>query len=406
MSSHASPKIYQFLLALILLSFTQVGVSANTRQVFKDAASLEDNWYFLDWFGYFLIEDDDWIYHLQHGWMFLSWGDGQGLGKVAGKFWLHDMEMGWWWVDHRSYPYIYSSNHENWLWYVAQSSSPRWFYCFCNCSWESMPATQWVIPEGPPSGFVEIPAGSFNMGQVLDGIHYSVPVHKVTLDKFYIGTHEVTKALWDKVYAWALCNNYNFDNAGLGNTNNHPITEVNWYDAVKWCNAYSQMEHRDPVYYTDSSKSIIYKTGNIDLTSSSVDWDANGFRLPTEAEWEKSSRSGLEGKLYPWGDDQYGFEVNYGHTPGEAIEVGQFDPTNYGLYDIAGNVAEWTWDWLDTYSAEDQANPTGPDSGVNRVYRGGSWKLDFKRIRCADRAESKPWDSVGTIGLRVVISGQ
>ena len=88
MSSHTSPKIYQFLLALILLSFTQVGVSANTRQVFEDAASLEDNWYFLDWFGYFLIEDDDWIYHLQHGWMFLSWGDGQGLGKVAGKFWL------------------------------------------------------------------------------------------------------------------------------------------------------------------------------------------------------------------------------------------------------------------------------------------------------------------------------
>ena len=110
--------------------------------------------------------------------------------------------------------------------------------------------------------------------------------NKVTLARqIYIGTHEVTKELWDKVHAWALCNNYNFDNAGKGDTDSHPISDVNWYDAVKWCNAYSQMEHRDPVYYTDSTKTTIYKTGNIDLDSDFVDWDANGFRLPTEAEW-------------------------------------------------------------------------------------------------------------------------
>ena len=61
-----------------------------------------------------------------------------------------------------------------------------------------------------------------------------------------------------------------------------------------------------------------------------MDWNANGFRLPTEAEWENVSRSGLEGSLFPWGDGTYGIGVNYGHNPGEAIEVGQFDPTNYG----------------------------------------------------------------------------
>ena len=222
------------------------------------------------------------------------------------------------------------------------------------------------------------------MGQELEGIHYSVPIHSVTIDKFYIGTHEVTKELWDKVHAWALCNNYSFDNQGKGDTDSHPISDVNWYDAVKWCNAYSQMERRSPVYYTDSTKTTIYKTGNIDLDSDFVDWDANGFRLPTEAEWEKSARSGLEGSLYPWGDIEDTSNVNYGQVPGKAIEVGQFAPTEYGLYDIAGNVAEWTWDRLNIYTSEDQTNPTGPDSEtdvdvIERVYRGG---LETRFVVC------------------------
>jgi len=390
---------------LLLLPLTQ-NANAQTREAFDDAVAVEDGWHYLDWFGYFLIHDDDWIYHLQHGWMYLSWGDAQGLGKNPGQFWLRDLEMGWWWVNRNNYPFVYSLSHQNWLWYVQPSSTPRWFYCFCNCSWESMPATEWVIPDGAPDGMVEIPAGSFSMGQVLDGVHYSVPVHTVTLDKFYIGTHEVTKVLWDKVYAWALCNDYSFDNTGLGDSDSHPVANLNWYDAVKWCNAYSQMEHRDPVYYTDATKTTVYKTGNLDLVSASVDWDANGFRLPTEAEWEKAARGGHDGRQYPWGDKQEADNLNYGHSPGESVVGGQYAPNDFGIYDIAGNLGEWNWDWLENYSSSAQTNPTGPDSGTNRVYRGGSWWLDFNRARCADRAESKPWDAVGTVGFRIVVSGE
>ncbi len=406
MKTSPTQKWQYLVLAFLLLFAPRPEAGAQTREAFEDATAVEDGWYFLDWLGYFMIQDDDWVYHLQHGWMFLSWGDGQGLGKEPGKFWLHDLEMGWWWVDSSSYPYVYSSNHQNWLWYVEPSSSPRWFYCFCNCSWESMPATNWVIPEGPPEGMVEISAGEFTMGQVLDGVHYSVPVHTVTLDKFYIGTHEVTKALWDKVYAWALCNDYTFDNEGLGSSDDHPVANLNWYDAVKWCNAYSQMERRDPVYYTDESKTTVYKTGNLDLVSGAADWGANGFRLPTEAEWEKAARGGNVGWIYPWGDKADPTKLNYGITPGEAVVGGQFDANDFGLYDMAGNLAEWTWDWLDTYPSDPQTNPRGPDTGVNKVYRGGSWWLEYFRARCADRAESKPWDAIGTVGFRIVVSGE
>ena len=396
--------------ALLLFFFGIGSLSAQTEQAFEDATKLEDNWYHLDWFGYFMIRDNDWIYHLEHGWMYLSWGDEDGLGKVKGEFWLHDMDMGWWWINSQKYPYVYSAAHQNWLWYVSGSSVPRWFYCFCNCSWESFPATVWVIPPGPPPGLVEIPAGSFTMGQVLDRVHYSVPEHTVTLDAFHIGTHEVTKELWDEVYVWALCNDYAFDNLGKSESEAHPVSDVNWYDVVKWCNAYSQMEHRNPAYFTDASKTEVYKAGNLELDNDAVDWSANGYRLPTESEWEKASRGGLVGKMYPWGDrspsPSVETKLNYGMTPGKALVGGQYAPSGFALYDIAGNLGEWTWDWYGAYSADSQSNPRGPASGTDRVYRGGSWSHELYRARCADRSETKPWTPLTILGFRLASTVQ
>ena len=95
-SFSVSPSLW---LALLVFFLGIGSLNAQTEQAFEDAIKLEDNWYHLDWFGYFMIRDNDWIYHLEHGWMYLSWGDETGQGKVKGEFWLHDMDMGWWWIN-------------------------------------------------------------------------------------------------------------------------------------------------------------------------------------------------------------------------------------------------------------------------------------------------------------------
>ncbi len=383
---------------LLTLGFTGKG-HAQTSVAFKDTTKIESNWYHLDWFGYFMVQDDEWIYHLEHGWMYFS-------GVLENQFWVHDMELGWWWVHHLRYPYVFSEAKNDWMWYIQGSTTPRWFYCFCNCSWESKPETIWVVPPGPPAGMVELAGGTFTMGQDLFGISYSLPEHQVTLEKFYIGTREVTKALWDEVYVWALCNDYTFDNVGKAVSSEHPLSNVNWYDVVKWCNAFSQYEHRTPAYYTDSTKTTVYKSGNLDLGSDSVDWTANGYRLPTESEWEYASRGGLAGKNYPWGDEADPDLLNYGISPGEGLLGGQYPSNGFGLFDLAGNLAEWTWDWFGTYPSGAQSNPKGINTGDHRVYRGGSFGSDFSRTRCADRDFTKPWNALDNLGFRLVMSAE
>ena len=141
---------------------------------------------------------------------------------------------------------------------------------------------------------------------------------------------------------------------------------MDWYDCVKWCNARSQQAGLTPVYYTDAGMTQVYTNGDTDAVY--PNWSANGFRLPTEAEWEKAARGGLNGKRFPWGDTISELQANYSGAPGVTYDlgpkgfnalfrigvrpytspVGYFAPNAYGLYNMAGNVDQWCWDWYGT----------------------------------------------------------
>jgi formylglycine-generating enzyme required for sulfatase activity len=255
-------------------------------------------------------------------------------------------------------------------------------------------------------GFSLIPAGPFTMGDSLDGLS-DAPTRTVALDAYYMGKYEVTKKYWDEVRAWAVKNGYTDLAIGKGKTGNHPVHTISWYDAVKWCNARSQKEGLVPVYYTNNAQTSVYKNGSVNITNSQVKWSANGYRLPTEAEWEKAARGGLNGMRFPWGNlishsranfnnlefESYQFgrrnyhsEYSVGSKPYTA-PVGSFAPNNYKLYDMAGNVWEMCWDLYGNYPSGNLKNPRGASSGAFRIFRGGSWDDEASCMRIALRGD-------------------
>jgi len=274
-------------------------------------------------------------------------------------------------------------------------------------------ATATPIAEAPKPGFVRIPAGPFKMGDNLDKTSFALPVHSVYVDEYYIDKYETTYTLWKEVYDWAAANGYNFDNAGsngsFGKGNNLPVVVINWYDSVKWFNARSEKEGRTPVYYIDDARTNVYRTGRVDLTAARVKWDANGYRLPTEAEWEKAARGGLEGKRYPWGDELGTGQAN--DNMGSTVPVGIYQANGYGLYDMAGNVFEWVWDWGSERQAYDWAvdgakNPRGPDSSDTRtrIRRGGGYTYGSQHLKCSGRMFRTPTYTAPYFGFRSAAS--
>jgi formylglycine-generating enzyme required for sulfatase activity len=271
---------------------------------------------------------------------------------------------------------------------------------------------------GPPVGMVLIPAGEFTMGDALDGLGDATPV-SVTLSAFYMDVHEVSWSRWQSVYFWATNHGYDFVSAGAGKAANHPVHSLYWFDCVKWCNARSQQAGLTPVYYTDAGLAQVYTNGEV---SPYANWTANGYRLPTEAEWEKAARGGLSGQRFPWGNvinqnlanyhgtDYYSYDLGpYGHNPAftngpmpYTSPGGYFAPNSYGLYDMAGNVMEWCWDWyLPSYVGG--IDPRGPPYGVYRVLRGGSWIHNAYSSRCAARNDTfVPDDDYFHQGFRCV----
>ncbi|MCB1203893.1 MAG: SUMF1/EgtB/PvdO family nonheme iron enzyme, partial [Verrucomicrobiae bacterium] len=135
--------------------------------------------------------------------------------------------------------------------------------------------------QSAPGGFSFIPGGSFTMGRKSGDTDADAPPTTVTLSPFYLQQTETTKAQWDDVRTWAVNNGYTDLATGGGKAADHPVQSVSWWDVVKWCNARSEKEGLTPVYTVSGT---VMRTGTTEPT---VNWSADGYRLPTEAEWEK-----------------------------------------------------------------------------------------------------------------------
>jgi len=288
---------------------------------------------------------------------------------------------------------------------------------------DQVSATPRATPLPPASArMVGIPAGSFLFGDSNDAITYAKPVKSISVGDFRIDRYETTYALWRTVHDWALLNGYSFDNAGQNGSErtgtDMPVTRVNWYDVVKWLNARSEMEGFGPVYFTDAGHTTVYRTGRVDLNNSMVNWSGDGYRLPTEAEWEKASRGGLVGQRYPWGNDPAdtslvtSAQANY--TAGRTISVGVLPANDLGLHDMAGNIWEWTWNWwVADYNDPSvvAVDPLGPDAPLDmlndylKVRRGGGIAYGPAFLRNAERVGRVPTYTAPYFGFRSARSG-
>jgi formylglycine-generating enzyme required for sulfatase activity len=313
-------------------------------------------------------------------------------------------------------------------------------------------ARQWMTGNRLPADMIIIHAGTFRMAPS-DGLwSYALP-HTVSLDSFAMGKYEITNGQYceylnsaypsqlkirnevsmsgvvfaasDTQYWRPYCRLSNsssnsqiaFSNEAFSvqtkngrDMTNDPMVTVSWYGAVAYCNWRSRQEGKEECY---------------NLTTWACDFTKNGYRLPTEAQWEYAARGGLANRRYPWGSTISHSQANYfsdsywkydisptrGYHPvwNDGVlpytsPVGSFAPNAYELYDMAGNVYEWCHDWYGDYSPDPQTNPTGPATGSSRIVRGGGWKNDAVDCKSGERGGLSPSVcNLNYIGFRVVL---
>jgi len=241
---------------------------------------------------------------------------------------------------------------------------------------------------------VQVQGGTFIMGNDYSINQDESPEHKVTLSDFMIGKYEVTFEQFDRFCVstgWAKP-----DDARMGR-GKKPVMNTSWESAVMFCNWLSKMEGLDRCYTIrrDSLATVVL-----------CNFEVNGYRLPTEAEWEFAAKGGTQSNGYAFSGSNNPDEVAwyYSNSGGTPHVIGEKKSNELGIHDMSGNVREWCWDLYskDFFKKSTENNPSGPTEGVRRVYRGGAWnfKLDF--LRMSAREYMGPSKSYGNVGFRVV----
>ncbi|MCL2066787.1 MAG: SUMF1/EgtB/PvdO family nonheme iron enzyme [Treponema sp.] len=249
---------------------------------------------------------------------------------------------------------------------------------------------------GTPIEMVRIEGGTFTMGspETEPSRAGDEVQHQVTLSAFYIGKYEVTQEEYEAVTG---TNPSHAKGARL------PVEMVSWDDAIEYCNKRSEMEGLTPVY-SRQGDAVFWNTR------------ANGYRLPTEAEWEYACRAGTTGPFFT-GDNITTHEANYngrrpynnnaqGISRNTTMPAGSFSPNAWGLYDMHGNVTEWVWDWYTDYNTAPQTDPQGSTAGRwnRKIARGGSWFESGAALRSAIRHRGEPFLRLDDLGFRVARS--
>lgn len=246
---------------------------------------------------------------------------------------------------------------------------------------------------------VDIPGGTFQMGDTRgEGSSDELPVRSVTVSSFLMGKYEVTQSQWQAV----MGTNPSY----FSDCPNCPVEQVSWYDAVTFCNALSDLEGKQRVYVINGD--------NV-----TANWIANGYRLPTEAEWEYAAGGGAINRtrfgngrdILDASDANFDATLQYKEpysTEGiyrrKTVIIGSFMPNRLGLYDMSGNVWEWCWDWwFHTYPSQSEINPKGASSvGDSRIRRGGSFYRSPYTCRVPYRGLANPTSVSDDLGFRVV----
>lgn len=264
-----------------------------------------------------------------------------------------------------------------------------WVFCVAA---QSVNTNEWVFIQG----------GHFLMGspETEEWREKDETLHTVTVESFYLGKQEVTQAEYRRVTG---------KNPSSFKGDNLPVEMVSWYDAIRYCNARSELEKLEPVYI---------------IKGTSVHWNRNagGYRLPTETEWEYACRAGTttpfntESSIrteeanyygyYPYGIEQNYFtqerlETKPGSYRQKTIPVSSFPPNRWGLYDMHGNVSEWCYDNYGKYDKKDPSNPQETLSNSMKVSRGGGWNDFAKHLRSAFRSAAPPDTTSSAKGFRL-----